>query len=165
MVLELTGEQEHEQKEVESQDHRCICVVTLMCVSSMDHSTLRAVAVFARMITASRPRNRRCFMSGQMLQFHLERIWENERKLTSFVHYFLICKGLSDLFSHLIQIYADICLTLVLWVPHGSAETCTSAVSGGAGMQPSDPSHLVWPLASPDRETTAHRGKIIFTGL
>lgn len=126
----------------------------------------RAVVVFALMITASRPRNGRCFMSGQMLKFHLERIWENEMKLISFVHYFLICKGLSDLFSHLIHICADICLTLLLRVPHGNAETCTSAVSGGtgAGMQPSDSSHLVWPLASPDRETAAHRGKI-FTGL
>ena len=50
-------------------------------------------------------------MSGQMLKFHLVRIWENEVKLPSFVHYFLIFKGLSVLFSHLIHICADICLT------------------------------------------------------
>ena len=68
-----------------------------------------------------------------MLKFHLVRIWENEVKLPSFVHYFLIFKGLSVLFSHLIHICADICLTLVLRVPHGSTGTCTSAVSGGNG--------------------------------
>ena len=39
MVLELTGEQVHAQKEVVLQDHRCICVVMLMCVSSMANST------------------------------------------------------------------------------------------------------------------------------
>lgn len=72
-------------------------------------------------------------MSGQVLKFHLERIWENEMKLPSFVHHFLIFKGLLVLFSHLIQISADICLSLVLRVPHGSTGARTSAVSGGTG--------------------------------
>ena len=68
-----------------------------------------------------------------MLKSHLVRIWESEMKLPSFVHYFLIFGGLSVLFSHLIHICADIGLTLVLWVLHGSTGTCASAVSGGTG--------------------------------
>lgn len=54
-------------------------------------------------------------------------------KLPSFVHLFLIFKGLLVLVPHLIQISADICLSLVLRVRTGAQGLRTSAVSGGTG--------------------------------
>lgn len=63
-------------------------------------------------------------MNELMIEFHLEGTLENEMKLTSFVHYFSIFKGLSCSFSHLIQSceVINICITLTMMVPFRKAD-------------------------------------------
>lgn len=159
-----------------------IFVCLFNCVSPpWAHSTMRAGIVFVSIITASH-RLAQCRAHSRhskysrirewVNEFHLGRTLENKIKVPYHLYItFQYWRTVTFIFSF-DQAWAvtSICMTLTVTVPsetHRDMSTSTYVINGrtGTGNQSSDFFHLVPLPTFPDKETKAHRGKIIFTGL